>query len=343
MPRPPAPAATQGPTPLRLGFAGLPNTPDLHLSVDGMTRSGPNLSHWPGNRTPAYWKADLSTGICLSFARAEPAVQRDFLAGAEVVLNDHYDTDGFGSLLAILRPDIAFAREELVLTAAATGDFGVLLTWRGFAIDRVVARLAEPESPVAREFAGLAGPARSFARYRWLLEHAEAVLDAPQQFAAIYAEELSLVQTEIDAARRGACERRLHAELGFATLRTRGAVHRMTLNTLAAAFRVLHQIVTPDGVLHRYHDRTESWFELVTFRAPPRRDLRPLCERLRGLEPDRDGARWCVDPPTEPIPELWFGVPSTQQYGAVTRELRPSRLAADAVEHEFVRFFAEPA
>src|SRR5262245_51148787 len=124
MPRSPAAPAARQPTPLRLGFAGLPDTPDLHLSVDGMTSCGPNLSHWPGNRTPPCWKDDLSTGICLRFARAQPAEQRDFLAGAEVVLNDHYDTDGFGSLLAILRPPVAFAREELVLAAAATGDFG---------------------------------------------------------------------------------------------------------------------------------------------------------------------------------------------------------------------------
>src|SRR5262245_27671421 len=149
MPRSPAPAANLRPTPLRLGHAGLPDTPDLHLSVDGMTASGPNLSHWPGNRTPSCWKADLSTGICLAFARAEPAAQLVFLGGAEVVLNDHYDTDGFGSLLAILRPAVVFAREEMVLAAAATGDFGVYQTWRSFAIDRVVARLAEPDSPVA--------------------------------------------------------------------------------------------------------------------------------------------------------------------------------------------------
>jgi hypothetical protein len=87
---------------LELGFFGAASTPDLHLSVDGMTPSGPNLSHWPGNRTPAKWKQDLSTSICMSYARAPAEEQLEFLSGAEVVLNDHYDTDGFGSLLAVL-------------------------------------------------------------------------------------------------------------------------------------------------------------------------------------------------------------------------------------------------
>ena len=35
---------------LQLGYFGAPGTPDLHLSVDGMTPKGPNLSHWPGKR-----------------------------------------------------------------------------------------------------------------------------------------------------------------------------------------------------------------------------------------------------------------------------------------------------
>ena len=163
-------SASSAPTPatrLRLGFAGPTGCSEPHLSVDGMTPIGPNLSHWPGNRTPACWKADLSTGIALRFARAAAAEQAAFLGGVEIVLNDHYDTDGFGSLLAILRPDVAERHEELLLAAAATGDFGCWLTRRGFAIDRAVARLATPESPVRAAFASAGNSdERSLARYQ---------------------------------------------------------------------------------------------------------------------------------------------------------------------------------
>lgn len=328
---------------LHLGFFGDPGTPGLHVSVDGMTPAGPNLSHWPGNRTPAKWKADLSTGICLAFARAPADEQREFVGAAEVVCNDHYDTDGFGSLLAILRPEVAFAREELLLAAAATGDFGAFVTERAFAIDRIVARLADPSSPVHAEFRGESGAAKSLHRYRWLLEHAENVLDAPHDFAPLWRDECDRVRAEIAAGKRGAVQRELHAELGFSVLTTRGPVARMTLNTLAAAYRVLHVTETSSGTTFRFHDRTESWFELLTFRAPPRRDLRPLCARLDALEPPHDGARWCVDAPTEPIPELYFGVPSEQAYGALTRELRPSRLPRATVVAAFAQHFAGPS
>jgi hypothetical protein len=319
----------------------MPEAEGLHLSVDGMTPSGPNLSHWPGNRTPLAWKADLSTGICLKFARAERAAQEQFLAGATVVLNDHYDTDGFGSLLAVLHPDVALPREELLLAAAATGDFGTLQTWRGFAIDRIVAHLATPASPVHRTFAGLSGSAKGYARYRWLLDHAAEVLDHPEAFAQLYQDELALVQEQIDAGLRGAATRTRHRDLGYCTVTTNGPLHRMALNTLAGAYRVLHVQNSADGPSYRYHDRTESWFELLTIQSPLRRDLRPLAQTLGALEPPRDGAQWCADAPNEPIPELYFGIPATQEYGQTTRQLRPSALPPATVERALLRHFAE--
>jgi hypothetical protein len=326
---------------LRLGFPGTDGILPPHLSVDGMTPAGPNLSHWPGNRTPRQWKTDLSTGIALRFARAPRDEQQQFLAGVTVVLNDHYDTDGFGALLAVLRPEVAFAHEELLLAAAAVGDFGTWHTARAFTIDRAVVRLANPDSPVANEFADEVDPARlSLRRYQWLLAHADELLAAPERFAALSADEAGRITGEIDQGLRGAIERRRFGGIGLAVLTTRGPRHRMTLNTLAGAFRVLHVELGDDGPRYRYHDRTESWFELVTQAPLPRHDLRPLAARLAELEPPHDGAQWCADPPGEPIPELYFGVPSAQEYGQLTRVLVPSRLAPERVAELCAAHFA---
>jgi len=334
----PTPRPTAG---LRLGFAGPTGCPEPHLSVDGMTERGPNLSHWPGNRTPGKWKADLSTAIALRFTRAPAAEQDEFLGGCRVVLNDHYDTDGFGSLLAILRPHVAEAREELLLATAATGDFGTWHTRRAFAIDRIVARLAAPASPAAAAFRGITDACElSLRRYEWLIENAAAVLDDPGRFAALYADEMAQVESQIDRGLRGALERRRWADLDFAVVTSRDSCHRMTLNTLAGTHRILHVDLSTDEPRYRYHDRTESWFELVTFHPLPRRDMRSLAAHLARLEPPRDGASWNADPPTEPIPEVYFGVPSAQDYGQITRELRPSRLRADQVVAAFVAHFA---
>ena len=49
---------------------------------------------------------------------------------------------------------------------------------------------------------------------------------------------------------------------------------------------------------------------------------------------------WCVDPHTEPVPELYNGVPEPQEYGQVTRSLTPSRLRPEVIEEAFVAFFS---
>ncbi|MBK8978982.1 MAG: hypothetical protein IPM29_24060 [Planctomycetes bacterium] len=318
---------------LDIGFAGTAGADRPHLSVDGMTPAGPNLSHWPGNRTPAVYKRDLSTGICLAFAADDAGRRAAFLGDAELVLNDHYDTDGFLSMLAVVRPEVALPREEVLLAAAATGDFQAWQTVRGFAIDRIVAGIADASSPVAAEFAGLSGPAKSLARYRWLVDHAELVLDRPDHFAALWRDSCDAQLAELRAARTGALERWFVPAAALAVVRSDGPLRRMTVNTLAGGYRVLHVDERPDGPRYRYHDRTETWFEVATFVPPARRDLRPLARRLQELEGDRGDPRfgWHADAPDQPVPELWFGADTPQAYGEVTRELAPSRLATDRV------------
>lgn len=310
---------------------GLADTPAWHLSVDGMSPTGPNLSHWPGNRTPAAYKADLSTGICLRFAAAPKSEREDFLQGAEAVLNDHYDTDGFGSLLSILRPGFAAGHREQLLRAAGTGDFGVFIDEAAFAVDRSILHLAAPHSPVAGEFAGLAGADKMLARYRWLIDNAALLLEDWPRFGALFQAELGQVLEDLE---RPDIQVRSLPELELCLIRSRGAVHRMALNTLAGScYRVLHSAESEDGWRFRYHDRTESWFELATFAPLGRKDLRPLAGRLQELWTSREGpARWCADAPDQPIPELYHGIDAPQEYGSVTRELSPLQLDPGELE-----------
>ncbi len=322
--------------------------PDLrpwHLCVDGMSPTGPNLSHWPGNRTPRELKADLSTGICLRFARSSAADQARVLAGATQVLNNHYDTDGFLSLLAVTRPEVALAREEVCLAAAATGDYSVFTTRRGFAIDRIVLNLGKrPGTPLYGELDAQPQAARDYARYRWLLDHAEAVLDAPERLTPLFEAELDDTLRALDAAQAGALQRDLfHAE-GIAVLTSATDLSRIVLNTLSVLHRVLHVRAAPSGGhCFRLHERTESWFEMVTIQPPARLDLRPLAARLQALEGARGEAGagvWNADAPDDPIPELYFGAPGPQAYGEVTRSLAASRLTPAQVIDAVRAFYA---
>lgn len=334
---------------LTLTAADDPTLRAHHLSVDGMSPQGPNLSHWPGNRTPPELKADLSTGICLQFARATAADQARWLDGADQVLNDHYDTDGFLSLLAITRPEVAQRREEVCLLAAATGDYQAFHTDRAFAIDRIVLNLGRVEgTPLAGTLDGLSAAGRNHVRYRWLLDHAEEVLDHPEHLRPLFAAELADMRAALARASAGGLHRELRHDVGLSILRSDGDVPRMVLNTLSGLHRVLHVRSSPTGGwLYRLHERTESWFETVTLTPAPRRDLRPVAARLQELEhtegdPSAEG-RWCADDPAEPIPEVYFGAPGAQEYGAVTRRLAVSALPPDRVVDVLRGFWREPA
>jgi hypothetical protein len=88
-------------------------------SADASFRSGVDLelSHWVPNRTPARYKADTSTEICLRFV-ADP------LPGAwDLCVNNHLDVDGVLSLYALVRGDLALAHRDTLVAAARMGDF----------------------------------------------------------------------------------------------------------------------------------------------------------------------------------------------------------------------------
>jgi len=65
------------------------------------------LSHWPGNRTPAPLKDDLSAQIVFRYLD-----RPDLRVDAEVVSNNHFDEDGLVSVWAMIHPEEARSRRS---------------------------------------------------------------------------------------------------------------------------------------------------------------------------------------------------------------------------------------
>ncbi len=90
--------------------------------ADGTSESGfregtdVELSHWIPNRTPARFKADTSTGICMNFVAA---THTDY----DLVVNNHADVDGILSVFTLLHPATALAHRTTIVAAAGMGDF----------------------------------------------------------------------------------------------------------------------------------------------------------------------------------------------------------------------------
>jgi hypothetical protein len=316
------------------------------ISVDGAWGApGLNLSHWPGNRTPPELAHDLSTGSALAFARLPAARRAELAQGCVAVAINHYDTDGACALFAVLRPELALAREQKLLDAAAAGDLFAFPSEQAFAIDCIVSAAADPaRTPwpaVAR-----AGDDRSRheAALRELVLHLPEMLDdGLEPYAELWQPELARLREDQAALRSAAKDEIAHLELCVWTAAAReGAFDpgRHALFGSTAADRVLAVGPTSArGTTYRLVIGTRSWFELVSPRPQPRPDLPKLAAELDALEGSapEDEHAWRSQPIASPSPELWFGTREhpwfAEHAGFAERAgaLHPSRLAPAVV------------
>ena len=327
----------------RLRFEYRPSSADpaTTLYVDGTEPGFRSLSHWPGNSTPAALKHDLSTGIALGFVARAPAEQRALLGEFEVVANNHYDTDGVASAFALLFPGPALQWEDELLAAAATGDFSV---WRGeeaLALDLTVTALAHaPAAP----FAAALPPApdddaRHAAAYAWLLAELPALLEDPLAWRSLWAEEFERTVADVQRIEEGTgISVRHFPEADLALVSSDRPLTSIGLHLAAGdASRVLAVLAARDGFRYRYRERVESWFELVSRRVPPRRDLTAVIAALNAAEGVTRGAtaQWWSQPAGFPVRELGFGDPAQAaqvNFGDPQAERDPpSRLLPSAV------------
>jgi hypothetical protein len=298
--------------------------------VDGTVPGFRSLSHWPGNSTPAAVKHDLSTGIALNVARLAPEARQALLGDFDEVANNHYDTDGALSAFALLQPEAALAREELLLDAAACGDFSV---WRGedaLAVELSVMQLTHgPSSPLAAQMqAGQSDDERHALAYDWLLEHLPEVLDDPFALESLWADEHARIVDDVQRIEEGTgVSARFYPEMDLALVSSDRPITEVGLNHAAGdCSRVLYLLPSREGYRYRFRYRVESWFELVSRKVPPRPSLRPalaLLERAEGAAGKGRGTWWCDDPQS-PVCELGFG----------DRATRGSAFEAPAVEKD---------
>lgn len=279
--------------------------------MDGTEEGYRSLSHWPGHRTPAALRHDLSTGTALAFARLSPAEQRAFLGSFEVVANNHYDTDGALSVFAMLRPDEALARAPAMLAAAASGDFSV---WRGeaaLAVDLTVMRLSHgPDSPLTGALtAGATDTERWAAAYVWLVEHLPAVLDDPFAWRSLWADEHARTVADVERCLAGTGVSARHfPEQDVALVSSDRPITSAGLHLVAGdALRVLLVRPSRTGFRYRFRYRVESWFELVSRRPPARVPLEPVVAALDRAE-GQPG--WWCGALGAPIVELGLGDPA---------------------------------
>lgn len=256
------------------------------------------LSHWPRNRTPPDLKADSSTEIVLNHLRSP---QREAeRRGAEAVSNNHYDVDGLMSLWAMLSPEAALARAELLVAVGECGDFD---RWSGERATKVTCALygleTLPSSPIRQGLAGRDYLERTAFLYQETLPMVPQLLDDVDRFEEYWGDEYRTVEADRELFAKGEATVQEVPALDLAIFDLPRKVHDMALYEQTACSRVALVI---DGDRYQVRYRYESWVELQSRQPPPRIDLRPFAEMLQAIE-GNDGT-WAADEVRRTLPRM---------------------------------------
>lgn len=344
---------------LPLRFAGSPEElgPAPVVFVDG-SPLGPStrpdgdlhLSHWPGNRTPAALRRDLSTEIALAFLDLPEAERARLVGETEALVLNHYDTDGVCAAYCLTRPERARPHADLLHGIAGAGDLFLAGSERVVAIDAALRNLADPErSPLARDLAD-EPPSR---RRQALLERALVVLDELLDDAEAHGD---LWRPDLERHRAGtaqlteaAFDDLVYMDLGVwtgrAALEGDAAFDPGRHGFLGDGRLDRALLLGPrgargaQGTTVRFVVGTRSFFDIVSSTPSPRPDLEALRDTLRAAEPEGEStaATWHCHDPRGASPELWFGTEGLPLYAEHAAEfLRPSAIDLNEIKRHVI-------
>jgi hypothetical protein len=243
------------------------------------------LSHWPKSGSPIELRDDLSAQIAFHYLD-----RPDLHVDVDAVSNNHFDQDGLMSMYALVDPDAALARRDRVIDVARMGDFDAFH-------DHDSAR-------IAWAMAALAADPATGDPYAELLPRAGELLDHPERFRELWADEdahlaaseagiesgeITIEEVpELDLAIVTVPERWSPRPAHFFTPVVAQAVHWAAVHNRTDRYRVLYR----RGSRYHFQYRYETWVQ-HTAHPPGRIDLTDLADELTALEPGE--ARWVFD------------------------------------------------
>ena len=275
----------------------LDNVPKL--SVDGTVDNSIHFSHWQGNTTPAEVKADTSTEIALKLV-ASP--NRDALTqGIDLVVNNHFDTDGVLSCWTVLNGERALAYRDLLISAAEAGDFSEHTSDDGVRVSIAIqgADTASPNnipgSPLAGMIAGEMFDDVERA-YELVLPEVERLLSDVNAYESLWRDGWNEVASALESFARGESEIREHeaSRISLITLKPGLASPFAAISKHARGEMFLIATPASGGWIYRLDYPYYSWAETVVRPRIARRDLTNALVVLNEKERNSDG-RWKTD------------------------------------------------
>ncbi|MCA1831612.1 MAG: DUF6687 family protein [Actinomycetota bacterium] len=274
-------------------LAGRPN-----IVVDGEGTDGTmlTLSHWPGSGSPSELAADLSTQIAFRYLDTPTAH-----VAAEAASNNHYDQDGVCGVFAVLEPEQALQRRDMLIDIASAGDFETFRSRDAARISMALAAFGDEErSPIASALAGRSYPDQVGSAMDHVLPRLAEMIDNPAPYKALWEEEDARLAADDAAIASGRVTIEEAPDIDLAILTApegygpgyhddqwSGGCHPMAIHNRTQRFRVL--VVQGSRFIVRY--RYETWVNFMSRPVLPRVDLKPLAAMLS----NEDSVPWKFD------------------------------------------------
>lgn len=283
----------------------VPSGPELHgipnVAVDASADAATvlELSPWPGNKTPSELKADTSTEIALNYLRS--SAPDSYRRGAEAVTGCDFGIDSLMAVWALLNPQEALRRAELLVAIAECGAFD---RWLDAPAAKTTCAIRGfqtlPTSPIYAALAGLSDPGeRAALLYRETLAMLPQLVDAVDEFEEYWRDEFDRVIADRALMASGETSLQEFADIDLAVFQLPRTVHDMALYERTTHTRVLLVI---EEASYEVRYRYDSWVELRSRNVPPRIDLRPFAELLETFE--GSPGEWVADDIRQRQPRL---------------------------------------
>ncbi|HET7112818.1 MAG TPA: DUF6687 family protein [Pyrinomonadaceae bacterium] len=269
------------------------------LSVDGTVPKSIHFSHWQGNTTPAEVKADTSTEITLNLVASPNRAK--LTNEIDLVVNNHFDTDGVLSVWTVLNGERALEFRDLLVAAAEAGDFSEHSSDDGVRVSIAIqgADQASPNnisgSPLAGFLAGqnIDDDERA---YELVLPEVERLLSDINGYEALWSEGWRLVSEALDSFARGDSRVAEHEASRISSITLAPGLSSPFMAIGKHARGELFVIATPTsgGWYYRLDYPYYSWAETVVRPRIARRDFTNALVTLNDRERNRNG-RWQTD------------------------------------------------
>ncbi len=275
----------------------LDNVPKL--SVDGTVPNSIHFSHWEGNTTPEEVKADTSTEIALNLVASpnRAALTNDI----DLVVNNHFDTDGVLSVWTVLNGERALEFRELLIAAAEAGDFSEHSSDDGVRVSIAIqgSDQASPNniqgSPLAGMIAGEEFDDDERA-YELVLPEVERLLSNVNAYEPLWRDGWNSVAAALESFARGDSRVVEHepSRTSLITLEPGLSSPFAAISKHARGELFLIATPTSGGWSYRLDYPYYSWAETVVRPHIARRDLTAALATLNDKEGNRKG-RWQTD------------------------------------------------